>query len=354
MKVVTVVEPYFLPWLGYLHRLLVADTVVMLDHVKFPKRIYCNRVQVYQRNGPTWLSVPIRKTTEDEQLGEAKVADGKWKHKMLNIMKYNYCTLPYFDDYFPRIREWILGSADTLMDLDLKIIHGMFDIMGLDVKSKIVFSSQMGDVGKKNEMNKDLVQRCGGNVYYSGTVARNYNDASVFKQAGILLAYHNWEEPDYAHRWGQHVKGMSSIDALFHLGPDVLSRYLLRHVEQERDRLTKEWSLFHQKAVTKSLSRNDLLLSIQEVLIQIHLCPALRIDEETPFGKYVTDTYGLLTMIRALELKHRVWLVQDIEELGHFGVIGDFVDHCEQALQRKAFHRQSEGIEYADSGVSTG
>lgn len=242
MRVVTIVEPYFMPWLGYLHRLIVSDVVVMLDHVKYPKGTYCNRVQVQQRNGPSWISVPIKRTTEADRIADATIYELNWVNKALNVIKYNYCTCEYFDLYFPLIKQMLKNKTSSLLQYDLEILHGMLDILGFSIHDKMIFSSEAGEVGKKNVMNMNLVKFAGGNVYYSGNVARVYNDPSIFRDAGIHLTYHNWIEPTYNHRWGKVVSGMSAIDALFHLGAKFLHDYIAEQVEKERSRLINCYS----------------------------------------------------------------------------------------------------------------
>ena len=62
MKVVTIIQPAYLPWLGFLDRVAKADLLISLDHVALDansKTKFATRNKIRTQNGWNWLSVPI-------------------------------------------------------------------------------------------------------------------------------------------------------------------------------------------------------------------------------------------------------------------------------------------------------
>ena len=57
--IVTVHQPHFLPWLGYLHRMAQADLFILLDHVQFERRKHQNRTMLRVSGQERWLTVPV-------------------------------------------------------------------------------------------------------------------------------------------------------------------------------------------------------------------------------------------------------------------------------------------------------
>ena len=49
-----------MPWLGYLHKIAVCETFVILDDVQFEKNSFINRNYIMSHNGPILLTVPIK------------------------------------------------------------------------------------------------------------------------------------------------------------------------------------------------------------------------------------------------------------------------------------------------------
>ena len=64
MTTAAVMQPTYLPWLGYLDLMDQVDTFVLLDTVQFDYRSWQHRNRIPGPGGePTWLSVPVTKAT---------------------------------------------------------------------------------------------------------------------------------------------------------------------------------------------------------------------------------------------------------------------------------------------------
>jgi hypothetical protein len=62
--IVTVHQPHFVPWLGYLHRMVQADLFIILDHVQFERRNYQNRTMIRFDCEARWLTVPVEQHSQ--------------------------------------------------------------------------------------------------------------------------------------------------------------------------------------------------------------------------------------------------------------------------------------------------
>src|SRR5437867_11305891 len=57
---VAIHQPHYLPWLGYFAKWAAADLFVFLDTVQYEKNGWQNRNRIKTRDGPRWLTVPVR------------------------------------------------------------------------------------------------------------------------------------------------------------------------------------------------------------------------------------------------------------------------------------------------------
>ena len=55
-----VLQPGYMPWLGYFEQMARADEFVHLDDVQFDKHGWRNRNRIKGPQGPQWLTVPVR------------------------------------------------------------------------------------------------------------------------------------------------------------------------------------------------------------------------------------------------------------------------------------------------------
>ena len=59
MTDVAIMQPTFLPWMGYFSMMGEVDKFVLLDDVQFEKRSWQQRNKILTSNGPIWLTVPV-------------------------------------------------------------------------------------------------------------------------------------------------------------------------------------------------------------------------------------------------------------------------------------------------------
>ena len=82
MKVISIHQPAYLPWLGYFHKILLSDVFVYLDTVQFEKNSFINRNKILGASGSFWLTVPVKtKGHTDKTLMDLEINGDHWKIK---------------------------------------------------------------------------------------------------------------------------------------------------------------------------------------------------------------------------------------------------------------------------------
>lgn len=74
MKTVAVIQPYFLPYLGYFSLFARADEVILLDCVQFPRRGRVHRCNLPAQNAAKWLTLPLTKAPRDTKIKDIEFA----------------------------------------------------------------------------------------------------------------------------------------------------------------------------------------------------------------------------------------------------------------------------------------
>ena len=62
-------QPHYAPWLGYFAKWAASDLFVFLDTVQYVKNGWQNRNRIKTREGPRWLTVPVRVMPQDGAAG---------------------------------------------------------------------------------------------------------------------------------------------------------------------------------------------------------------------------------------------------------------------------------------------
>ena len=68
MKILGILQPGYLPWLGFFEQMDKADKFVIYDDVQFDKNGWRNRNRIKTPQGEQWLSVPVLTSKKSSQL----------------------------------------------------------------------------------------------------------------------------------------------------------------------------------------------------------------------------------------------------------------------------------------------
>jgi len=222
--IVTIHQPHYLPWLGYLHRMARADLFVMLDHVQFERANYQNRTQIRMNvpNGETrrWLTVPVVQRSQKERILD-KAIDTKEDigKKHFLTLKHAYRDAGYFSLYARELQRIYSAKWERLVDLNaaaLELLRGAFGI-----STPLVNSSTLGVDGAKGELVLNVCKAVGADTLLVGLGgSRGYLDRDAFEHAGIRLEFQQFTHPQHPQCGAQPFDaGLSSVDMLFNCGP---------------------------------------------------------------------------------------------------------------------------------------
>ncbi len=229
-------QPHFLPWMGYLDRMLRCDLFILVDHVQFERRGYQNRTMIRMDDHGRWMTVPVVQRSQKERIDEKRVcneAEGSraWGPAMFQTMHYAYRGAPHFERYAPRLKEILHAKWDLLAELNGAALEYLRE--AFDIRTPMVRSSQLGPVGARSEMLLNLCTISGADTYMGGMGgSRSYLDTEIFKKAGVDVVWHEFEHPRYRQCGPRpFIPGLSAVDLLFNMGGEEGRAFLGRDDE---------------------------------------------------------------------------------------------------------------------------
>jgi len=215
-----VLQPGYLPWLGFFDQMHWADTFVIYDDVQYTKNDWRNRNRIKGPNGPQWLTVPVHFHLGSLIKDVALPEDKRWVKSHVKSLQFAYAKAKYFDDYFLRIKELIEAPHERLIDLDMALIMYLNGTLGID--TQILYSSRMQAQSSKSQRLLNMCRECGATEYLTGDAARDYLDMKLFEDNGIEVRYHNYKHPVYPQLHGEFIPYLSIVDLLFNCGSESL------------------------------------------------------------------------------------------------------------------------------------
>lgn len=220
MKAV-ILQPTYLPWMGYFGMIDLADIFVFLDDVQFEAQSWQQRNRIKTSQGCFWLTVPIVRHF-GQNIKETKINNGTdWNKKHWESIKQSYSKAQFFDKYAPLFLEIYEKKWEYIADLNTALIKNISEILGL--KTRFIYSSEFHIKGVKTERLIKILKEIDATKYITGPGTRDYIESDRFKENNIELYWYEYQHPVYPQIRGDFIAYLSVLDLLFNTGDEAIS-----------------------------------------------------------------------------------------------------------------------------------
>lgn len=204
MRVVSIHQPPYFPWFGLLDKIARSDVFVILDTVQYNRRAFQHRTLYSHRGRPRYLSLSVNsKGVQPEGIAirDITLADLRAPGRHLETLRHRYHKRPGWRMFYERLTPLLYTPPERLVDLNVETLRISLEVFGL--RPAIRYASELEASGTKSELMLRLTQAAGGDVYLSGTGAKDYMDDEQFRSAGIAVEYQKFMHPVYAQSHGE-------------------------------------------------------------------------------------------------------------------------------------------------------
>jgi hypothetical protein len=229
---VAIHQPQYLPWIPYLAKADACDVFVYLDNVQFQRRGVQNRNRIKTVNGALWLTVPVN-ARHDEKIKDVRIADNPWQSNHIRSLQSNYARAPFFKESGRELLDLLKERWTHLADLNIAVTEWMFE--RLEIRCRRLRASTLDASGTKDDLMINLCRAVGGTVYLSGPGAKAYQDPKKFRQHGIELIYHAYQNQPYTQCFSESgfVADLSAVDLVLNMGPKARDALVAGRKEHE-------------------------------------------------------------------------------------------------------------------------
>lgn len=222
MKTISIMQPTYLPWMGYFSLINQVDIFVIYDDVQFDKRSWQQRNKIKTQSGTQWLTVPVlTKNKLSQKINDVVISkELSFERDHIKAIEINYSKAPFFKKYKNEVFDCIDNNHHKIIELNFSLIQKISDI--LNIKTEFIKSSDLKNIdGKKDERLINICKTLSANAYVSPEGSKNYlGEGDSFQDNDIKLEYQLFEHPKYEQIYGSFESHMSIIDALFNCGSD--------------------------------------------------------------------------------------------------------------------------------------
>ena len=212
-----IMQPYFLPYIGYMQLMNAVDTFVLYDDVAFINRGWINRNRLLINGQEHLFTVPLKDASQNKRINEVKLADDpKWRSKLLKTIEQGYRKAPHYGTVMPLTEKIINFATDSIADLVHNSLVELNQYLGLTTRLVVSSSVYGNDQLKAQERILDICRQENATRYINPIGGIELYDKPSFAQAGIELNFIQAKRVDYPqlNRAGDFIPWLSVLDAL--------------------------------------------------------------------------------------------------------------------------------------------
>jgi len=187
---VAVMQPYFLPYIGYWQLLSEVDHFVLYDDVNFIKKGYVNRNNLLINGMIKSFTIPLIKASQNRLISEIEVdSNQKWRQKLLKMILLSYKKAPYFGEIYELLEEVINSEYNLISEIIVLSIQKVSSYLMIDVEISVSSQEQVG-IGLKGQ--RRILEICKskkGTHYINPIGGIEIYDNAFFQEEGIELSF---------------------------------------------------------------------------------------------------------------------------------------------------------------------
>lgn len=233
-----IMQPYFMPYIGYWQLMNAVDKYVIYDDVNFIKGGWINRNRILVNGEPRYFNLPMLGASSNKLINEIKVNNNPVLiAKNLRILEGAYQKAPYYECICQLMSEIMNCQQDSL---GLYIFESFKIICNyLDINTELILSSDLSkncDL-KGQEKVLAICSELGATEYYNAIGGQELYSYEEFEKNNIKLKFLNTSDVTYHQFDNDFQSNLSIIDVMMFNSREKIKEMLKMYslIENEKD-----------------------------------------------------------------------------------------------------------------------
>ena len=224
---IAIMQPYFLPYLGYWQMLNAVDRFILYDDVNYIKNGWINRNNLLDNGKAHFFTLTLDGASSFKLINETHInGSAEARNKVTSYIKNAYRKAPFFKAVFPMIED-IVNYPDTNIALLLENHFRMLTDY-LEIDAEIVVSSHIDKDCSLKAQDKvlDICKRQGAKFYINAIGGTELYSKEDFASHGIELQFIKMLPIEYLQFKHDFVPNLSILDVMMFNSVEKIKEYL--------------------------------------------------------------------------------------------------------------------------------
>jgi hypothetical protein len=219
-----IMQPYFLPYIGYFQLMKAADEFVFYDDVTYIKQGWISRNRILLDDKDFLFTLELKGASSFKEINAIEV--GNNRNKLLKTFLHSYKKAPFFNDVEPLLYRIFESTQNNLSQYIFDTNEIINNYLG--IKTELLISSS---IAKNNELKGqdkviEICNKLGAKTYINSIGGKELYSKTDFANAGMELFFLQSKKTEYKQFTDNFVPWLSIIDVMMFNNPDKIQEML--------------------------------------------------------------------------------------------------------------------------------
>lgn len=224
-------QPYFLPYIGYLQLIAAVDVFIIYDNIKYTKKGWINRNRMLLNGTDAVFSIPLKKDSDNLNVVNREISGDFNREKLLNQFKGAYSSAPCFAQTFPLIEQIITNKEQNLFSFIHSSIINLCKHIDINTEIRISSHINIDHNLKSQEKVLALCDATQASAYYNAIGGMELYALNDFQNQGLDLKFIKSKPFVYPQLGNEFVPWLSIVDVLMFNPIDAVREFIFNHYE---------------------------------------------------------------------------------------------------------------------------
>jgi len=221
-----IMQPYFLPYIGYFQLIAAVDLFIVYDNIKYTKKGWINRNRMLQNGKDVMFSLPLKSDSDYLNVCDRFLSVDFNRDKLLNRFREAYRRAPYFEETFPLVEEIVRYEDANLFRYLYNSIVKICQIFGITTDIQISSGIDIDHETKNQDKVLALCDKVNATTYVNAIGGMELYDKGVFYEKGIDLKFIQSKPFNYSQYSETFVPWLSIIDVIMFNPVETISHFV--------------------------------------------------------------------------------------------------------------------------------
>lgn len=209
-----IMQPYFLPYIGYFQLISAVDLFIVYDNIKFTKKGWINRNRLLLNGQDSTFTLPIKNGSDSLDVRDRELATEFNRSRLLNQIKGAYTKAPYFNSTFPLLERIVGNDENNLFRFIENSIREICEHLAIKARIKKSSEFSIDHTLKGQEKVLALCKNAHSDTYINAIGGIDLYSKEAFQSHGVKLKFIRSKPFEYKQFDHAFVPWLSIVDVM--------------------------------------------------------------------------------------------------------------------------------------------